>query len=362
MHLSDQFCVDAGLPHQTTVISFLESQRDISTSQIDGLLGTDESKAAAIETLQEISQYEIRIVKQLAHVQEKYLKVHIEGEANPVLVALLDDCQRDSFPTDMENLILWGIFQHGSPLAREWIDSEDGRKLNWRKMGKGLAIVAQPYPPRDGVNHTVAALLGLQDGGLGSTAPLAPVAELATELHIGSPVRTLNQVQARLFFEAVATNHPKWRFLSFYRLLENAYLTSIKKVLLIDFDKDAARAIEEAKKKLQSEVNQLIDLMTQLQLNAEFIAFNSAFESQMAAGNQYVIALDRGAQDDNLYRSPEIQKKAVLRFYKMRCSIAHAGTSSVIFEQMTDAMAGTAALLPAVEAIVLKSLAVTTTN
>lgn len=360
MVLSDQFCNDAGLPRQTSAAEFLERQRDASTSQIDGLLEADESKAAAIASLQEISQYNVRVVQQLAQVQEKYLKVHIEGEANPVQVALLNDCQRDTFPTDMENLILWGILQPGSPLATSWVDGADGRKLDWRKLAKGLAIVAQPYPIRDDVTHTVAALLGLKDGGLGSSAPLAPVAEQATELRVAAPGRTLNQVQARLFFEAVATSHPKWRFLSFYRILENAYLTSIKKVLLVDFDKDAARAIEDAKKKLQSEVNQLIDLMTQLQLSSEFISFNNEFDNQIAAGNNYVIALDRGAQEDALYRSQETQKKAVLRFYKMRCSIAHAGTSSVIFEQMPDAMSAAAALLPTVEGIVLKSLAVTT--
>lgn len=359
MVLSDQFCDDSGLPRQTSAVDFIERQRDISTSQIDGLLGTDESKTAAIASLQEISRYNVRIVQQAAHIQEKYLKVHIEGEVNPVQVALLNDCQHDAFPTDMENLILWGILQPGSPLATSWIDGADGSILEWQKLAKGLAIVAQPYPIRDEVTHTVAALLGLKDGGLGSSTPLAPVVQMATELRVAAPANTLNQVQARLLFEAVATSHPKWRFLSFYRLLENAYLTNIKKVLLADFDKDAARAIEDAKKKLQSEVNQLVDLMTQLQLNAEFISFNTQFDNQITSGNQYVIALDKGAQDEALYRSPEVQKKAVLRFYKMRCSIAHAGTSSVIFEQMSDAMSATAALLPSVEAIVLKSLSVT---
>lgn len=359
MVLSDKFCDDAGLPRQTSAADYLEMHGAASTSKIDGLLATDESKAAAIASFQNISQYNIRVVQQLAHIQEKYLKVHFDGEANPVQVALLNDCQRDAFPTDMENLILWGIFQPDSPLATSWIEGADGRMLDWRNLAKGLAIVAQPHPIRDEVTHTVAALLGLKDGGLGSSATLAPVAEQANELHIGAPVSTLNQVQARLFFEAVATNHPKWRFLSFYRLLENAYLTNIKKVLLAEFDNDAGRAIEDAKKKLQSEVNQLVDLMKQLQLDAEFISFNSEFENQIAAGNQYAIALDRGAQEEALYRSQETQKKAVLRFYKMRCSIAHAGTSSVIFEQMPDAMSAAAALMPTVEAIVLKSLAVT---
>lgn len=360
MFLSDQFCNGALLPTQTSILSFLESQRDVSTGLIDGLLNTDESKEAAIESLQDLGQYQIRVVQQVGQIQEKYLNIHIEGEANPVRIALLNDCLCDAFPTDMENLILWGMFQCDSLLVSNWIDGEDGRKLDWRGSARGLAIVAQPSPVKSEVSQTVAALLGLQDGGLGSSTSLPSVAELATELRIAATNKALNQVQARLLFEAVTTNHPKWRFLSFYRILENAYLTNIKNVLLNNFDKDAARAVEDAKKKLQSEVNQLVDLMRECDLGREFIFFNTEFDNQIAAGNQYVIALDRGAREESLYRSPDPQDKAVLRFYKMRCSIAHAGTSSVIFEQMADAIQGTASLLPAVEAIALKSLSITT--
>jgi hypothetical protein len=355
--LPDQFCDMAGVPRGTQAVDFLEGLRTAPNGCLDGLLGSEEGKLAAIASLAQIGQYNVRLVRQSAVVQEKYCKVHIDGEAAPVQVALLGACAVESFPTDMENLILWGILQSGSAIGAVWRDDAEGRTLDWRQRARGLAVVAQPLPFRDEIARTVAALLGLEDGGLGSTTAMAPVAAVATELHVGAPTRTLSQVQARLFFEAVATDHPKWRFLSFYRLLENAYLTNIKNVLLAEFDKDAARAVEAARKKLQSEVNQLVDLMTEGRLEAEFLSFNAEFEALMTAGNQYVIALDRGAQDEPLYKM-EIPKKAVLRFYKMRCSIAHAGTSSVIFEQMPDSIAAAVALLQPVEAIVLKSLAI----
>jgi len=76
----------------------------------------------------------------------------------------------------------------------------------------------------------------------------------------------------------------------------------------------------------------------------------------MAQSNRYIAAIDKNAEADNYYKSQNVAEKAVLRFYKMRCSIAHAGTSSVIYEQMPDANAATIALLPMVEEIIHKSL------
>lgn len=356
--LSDQFCDEAGVPRGTSLGDFLDGLRGAPHDCLDGLLGTDEGKTAAIGSLAELGQYSVRVVRQLAGVQEKYCVVQIDGEASPVRLALLGDCESGSFPTDMENLILWGIAQSASLIGTVWTGDIGRRTLDWRRRAKGLAVIAEPLPVRDQVSRTVASLFGLEDGGLGSTAVLDPVSAMATDIRVGAPTRAFSSVQARLFFEAVATSHPKWRFLSFYRLLENAYLTNIKSVLMAEFERDAARAVAEAGKKLQSEVNQLIDLMTERHLEADFIAFNTEFENLIASGNHYIIALDRSAQTDALYGGREVAKKAVLRFYKMRCSIAHAGTSSVIFEQMQDSLQATTALLPSVEEIVLASLAI----
>ncbi len=356
--IPDQFCDEAGLPRGTSAIDFVEGLRASTVDPLDGLLGSDEGKTAAVASLAQIGNYEVRVVRQASVPQEKFCKIHIEGEATPVQVALLAGCDAASFPTDMENLILWGILQPLSLIGTSWIDGVNGRRVDWRRRAKGMAVVALPLPVRNAVVHTVAGLLGLEDGGLGSSPALSPVCAAATELHVAAPTRAFSAVQARLFFESVTANTPKWRFLSFYRLLENAYLSNIKSVLLQEFDKDAARAVDDARKKLASEVNQLVDLMTEGRMEAEFEAFNQEFDTLIAGGNQYITALDRGAQSEALYRQ-EVAKKAVLRFYKMRCSIAHAGTSSVIFEQMSDSVPATTALLPAVEAIALKSLAVT---
>jgi hypothetical protein len=159
-----------------------------------------------------------------------------------------------------------------------------------------------------------------------------------------------------LLREAATVAYPKWRCLSLYRILENAYLTNIKQTLVAEFDVDAGRALDVAKKKVSSEVMQLVSLAEDADLGGEFLRFNLEVDALIAANNQFITKLDKGAEADPLYGSQELFKKGVLRFYKLRCAIAHAGTSSVIYEQFSDADAAATALLPSIEAIALKSL------
>lgn len=258
----------------------------------------------------------------------------------------------------MEVLILWAIVHPFSTLDPEWTGEGERRILNWRSKLQGHAIIAEPNSSHESVGRTIAAIFGLSHPCI-SPSSLAPaVTGQATEIHIRSLECTFDAIQARLVFEATSTSNPKWRFLSLYRVLENAYLSSIKKALYDDFDKNAGRALEEAKKKLESEVSQLISLMNDISLGPEFLAFGSIFDQLKSNGNRYCNLLDRSADGDPSYRAGQ-EQKAVVRFYKMRCSIAHAGTSRVIYEQQPDAVVATLALLPSVEAIALKSLGVT---
>jgi len=281
--------------------------------------------------------------------------VHFDGTVAPVLVALLGDCAAESYPTDMENLLLWAFAQPGSQLSAVWRSGHSGPVLDWRQSGRGLVVIAEPFPAVAHAARSVSALFGLDHSDLAVAANPPPMLAAAGNVHFGSPAGPLGLIPSRLFFEAVASGHPKWRFLSLYRILENAYLNNIKKALLDDFDIDAGRAVEDAKKKLQAEVNQLLDLVVTNALDPEFQIFNVEFDSLIANSNQYAIALDRASQADPLYRV-DLLKKAVVRFYKLRCSIAHAGTSSVIYEQLADANVAMIRLLPSVELIVLKSL------
>ncbi|AMO22601.1 hypothetical protein [Ramlibacter tataouinensis] len=144
--------------------------------------------------------------------------------------------------------------------------------------------------------------------------------------------------------------------MSLYRILENGYLANIKATLMQDFEADAVRALKDAQAKVSNEVNQLVSLADVLHLDADFDAFGSVVDGLIAANNQFMIALDRNAAGDQLYRSAIPHHKSVLRFYKLRCAIAHAGTSSVVYEQFIDADAAVTTLLPTTELIALKCL------
>jgi len=109
-----------------------------------------------------------------------------------------------------------------------------------------------------------------------------------------------------------------------------------------------------------NEVNQLISLTEDANLTAEFVQFDTEFDTLMAANNQFIHKLDRSAKSHQLYRSQDRYKKAVFRFYKLRCAIAHAGTSSVIYEQFPDSDAAATSLLDSIEVIALKSLKIVT--
>ena len=355
--LSDAFCDGAEIPHGTDLPEFIALLRDSPGDILDGLLTSEAGKAAAEASLARLPSYSLRVARQQGPIQEKYCQVHFDGTSAPVLVALLGDCVAESYPTDMENLLLWAFAQHDSPLSAAWNRGNAGPVLGWRQSARGHAVIAEPIPNTADAARSVAALFGLDHGDLAVAASPPPVLADAGNIHFDSPAGALGLVPSRLFFEAVASGHPKWRFLSLYRILENAYLNNIKKALLDDFDKDAGRAVDDAKRKLQAEVNQLLDLVGANALDPEFQSFNAEFDALIAGSNQFAIALDRAAQADALYRV-DVLKKAVVRFYKLRCSIAHAGTSSVIYEQLHDANAAMLRLLPSVELIVLKSLGI----
>lgn len=358
MHpLTDTLCREVGIPNGSDSVALTEHLKASPTNFLDGILSTDAGVDAAIRMQERLQNHDIRIVRQLGIVQEKFCSIHISDESQPTLIALLGDCQAQSFATDIESLVFCAATSPDLPIGAIWRDDANGRILDWRNALKGKAIIAEPRPTKESVGLVISALLGLEHPNLAAPTGLNAVSAPATEIHIADPTRSLNLVQSRLFFEATSTNHPKWRFLSFYRILENAYLANIKRSLLNDFDANATGAVDSAKKKLQSEVNQLVSLMTDGNMESHFISFNSEFEVLLSNGNKYIIALDRSAHDDQLYGA-DVSKKSVLRFYKMRCSIAHAGTSSVIYEKFDDAPLAITALLESVEAIALKSLSI----
>lgn len=185
--LSDQFCDEARVPRSTPAIEYINILRSRSDDPLDGLLGSEEGRDAAIASLNIYKDYKVRVVRQLAGIQEKFCTVHIHGESKPTYVALLGDCEQPFYPTDMESLIFFAIIQPNSIIGACWTDFADGRKLDWRTKAKGLAIVAIPLTIKSDVTLAVPAILGLEDCELKSgTVTLGSVAASATNFEIGT--------------------------------------------------------------------------------------------------------------------------------------------------------------------------------
>lgn len=354
--LSNETCIATGLNPGATANDLLAYIAEAPYDVLDGLAVTEQARADVEQSFLIRDEYNLVIVPQIGLVQERYCSVSLDGLPRPVLVGMISDGATPVLPTALENLVFWALVHPALPWHSQWRETASGQVSNWRKVSAGKAIVATPIAMRAEGLRVVSAIFGLAHSEISSPAPISPLVASSAAITIVAPSQNIGVVQARLINEASSIGHPKWRCLALYRILENAYLTNIKRILLADFDVDASKALEDAKKKVGREPNQLVSLAEEADLTTEFVSLDVEFERLLVAGNQFIVKLDKGAENDELYRAQERYKKAVLRFYKLRCAIAHAGTSSVIYEQFADADQATTALLPLIEAIALKSL------
>jgi hypothetical protein len=353
--LENEMCAALGLTAGSTTDQLFENLGLREDNPLDGLLESEFAREAAARSLTELPGYELRVIPQTGVIQERFCTINISGFSKPVLVGMLSDNPETQLPTALENLVFWAVI---GPLQAHWRAEPTGKISDWRAECRNKAIVAIPIGFAPPMLRTLCALFGLQHADIGSQGIVPPLVPSAATLNITAAIE-FTSIQARLLSEAASVQHPKWRCLSLYRILEHAYLENIKKILMAEFDSDATKAIDDARNRLGSEVSQLISLAEEANLKPEFLAFDEEFDQQYTLGNHFVIALDRSAKSEPLYKSREKYKKAVQRFYKLRCSIAHAGTSSVIYEQFQDADQGVSNLLKTIEAIALKSLRIT---
>lgn len=357
--LPQVICATLGLPEDATVPQFFEYVRGATYDVLDGLITADLARDAAEASFAVREQYTLRIIDQLSATQLRFCSVAFSDHALPVLVGMLPERPETPLPTELENLLLWALVDPLLPLHARWAQGQAGPVSEWRTHVSGKAILALPANMPSEAVRLVSAMYGLVHPEIGHPRLVPSLLDSAAHVVVGSIPSSFSAVQARLLREAMSAKLPKWRCLSMYRILENAYLSTIKRILLTAFDDDATKAVKDAQAKLGSEVNQLVTLAEEANLIPEFLAFNIEYETLLAANNMFIIMLDKGAEGEALYKSQDLYKKAVIRLYKLRCSIAHAGTSSVIYEQFSDADAAAFALAPSMESIAIKSMKIT---
>lgn len=356
--LSPEMCAAVGLTAGSTAHDLVARIEQNGPDVLDGLLTNEVSRAAAIASLNDLPNYSLEVIHQVGTIRQQFIKLAVDGIELPVMVGFIGLGDVVNPVTELENLLFWAAVDPRGELHRDWRDEEGTRVINWRASMRGKALLAVPSGLEiASVRRLVAALFSLQHAELPVSSVGATALCNATNVSLQGDTKGFSPTHARLIFEAISETSPKWRCLSFYRILENAYLNNIKNILNSKFDFGAKRALEEAVKSVSSEVQQLIVLTTSLGLQDEFLAFNVEVEALLTAQNKFIEALDASASDDrDLYGHRELWRKAVLRFYKLRCSIAHGGTSSVIYEQFSDANTAALALLPSIEEIAFKSL------
>jgi hypothetical protein len=184
-------------------------------------------------------------------------------------------------------------------------------------------------------------------------------ADRKTRVTASATSRFAKDPYARLLKEANQQSIPKWRFFQFYRILEQGYLSSILEKLTSIFREGPKEALARASTALNSEREQLIHLISDEHLSADFEAVVDILDAMKSSTppNKFAFALDRKINRRNL---PKAANGAAL-IYAIRCAIAHAGGGDIFYEQYDDADELMCALLPAFESTVFQFLGISAT-
>ena len=133
---------------------------------------------------------------------------------------------------------------------------------------------------------------------------------------------------------------PKHRFLELYRCLESLFLGAILRRLTLEFSGDPRSALDRAQKSVQAERNQLFELLLDRGQDVQLKAFNRKIINEADAGNSFASALcdyrKNFAEKSSRNTNDGIWHGCVL-LYQIRCAIAHAGTSGLVYEAFSDA-------------------------
>jgi hypothetical protein len=163
-----------------------------------------------------------------------------------------------------------------------------------------------------------------------STIDVAP-----TSLMIREPT-----VYAGLLQSAIKNRASNLRFLYLYRLFERAYLIDAMDNLQATFFEDPDKSIKAAQRAVANEISSFISVVGGSPARDVFVEIERAFSANDATlANKFMIAVKKGAEDDEQLNHPDAWKRGCVLAYKVRCSIVHSGKSAPIYESFFDATA-----------------------
>lgn len=349
-----ELCRRVGVPEGSSVeavVSALSGLDDV----LDGLLISEESRIEAIDFVEMHKSCSVIVVDHDSQLDTRYIEVSI-GSAVPVLVGVIGVNPLEQIPTKLELLVFLAVLKGHACCSFGF----DGSKpfCRWRSTLKSKIIVAANIALTASSSEVVLirSLLGV-DFNRNHTVSAHSILDLKSSITISKNISDFNVSVLGLIHEAMCTRHPKWRFLSLYRILEYHYIKLIKERLLSDFDNDPGSAIDSARESISKEVAQLLNLTSQLGLETFFERFHDEADALKQSGNQFAHLIFRSSKKNQDTKYTKAQKGVVL-FYAVRCSIAHAGTSSVFYERVQDSGFFVSTILPVVEEAVFGALGV----
>lgn len=161
---------------------------------------------------------------------------------------------------------------------------------------------------------------------------------------------------SRLLDKALKESNARWRFLQFYRLLEQGYLEVILGTISAEFLHDPKQALKQAEKATSSELEQLKNLISSEGLDIYFEFIYDDLEEAARSGNKFATRVNAKANTTGGIAKRDRGAAAV---YAIRCAIAHAGVRDIYYEQFQDADVAVGRILSAFEEAVFHFLGVT---
>lgn len=239
----------------------------------------------------------------------------------------------------------------------------------WSTSADHLRAIVQPTESavliwRDSARVTMADSQALDLFGKPGSATRRCVWENAVAISVADTSSLIKSERARKLLAVALCSEPaSYRLLSFYRLLESVYLSSLLDGINAGFFGNPSKALNEAGDALKAEWRQLVALAANRGLGSQFESLSIEYK-RLKNGSRYLSAIDHAL-------SPVVGREASVPgcslnaqhgcrvLYQIRCSIAHAGSGNVVFEDAPDGDTALSQLLPILEDIVYALLDVT---
>lgn len=164
--------------------------------------------------------------------------------------------------------------------------------------------------------------------------------------------------KVKILSECLLESSIRWRFIGYYRIFEYEYLKNVIDKINKEFFGSPKDVVQDALSTLSSERDQLVDLIRSRGITAPFENIRDAFDAAVGGGNRFCNAIKRDLKEGKAPGKDPWSYGAGV-FYKIRCSIVHAGSASVFFEKFDDAQEFLSAIMQFVEAAVCALLAIT---